>query len=125
MDAAKARRTAGIVALWVASVLLGVGFMILGSAKFSPPWPGMFANWGYPAWFTYPVGLVEVAGGALLLIPKTALPAALGLGLVMIGATATHVVHGEGNWIFTLILLAILSGIARARYLQRRGVTGR
>jgi uncharacterized membrane protein YphA (DoxX/SURF4 family) len=119
MDATKAIRFLGIAALWLITVLLGVGFVLGGLSKFSPPWPDMFSRWGYPVFFTYVVGTVEMVAGLLLLVPKTAWPAAATLCVVMLGATATHLVHGESNWSFTLILVVIFAAITTARYRLR------
>jgi uncharacterized membrane protein YphA (DoxX/SURF4 family) len=119
VDRNKAIRFTTTAVLWLLTALLGVGFVILGIGKFSPPWPEMFAGWGFPQRFVYVVGAVEVVAGLLLLIPKTALPAAAALGVVMVGATLTHLVHGERNWTFTVIVLGVLSGVAVARCRRR------
>ena len=40
---------------------------------------------GYPTWFLYVTGVIEVVGAILLLIPKTAVFGVLLLGATMIG----------------------------------------
>ncbi len=78
------------------TTLLGILYVLAGSAKFHPgsPWPEMFRGWGYPAGSHVIVGALEVAGGILLLVPRTARYAAYLLATIMTGAAATHIVHG-------------------------------
>lgn len=64
-----------------------------------------FERWGYPLWFMYLVGVIEVAGAALLLPARTRTLASAGLAAFMIGAVGTHVIHGEWG------MLAIASAI--------------
>ena len=70
-----------------------------------------FARWGYPAWAPTVVALAELAGAAMLLVPHVARRAAAGLGIVMVGAIATHLRHGE--WLAALVplVLVVLLGI--------------
>ena len=53
------------IAVTVLSVLLGVGFIFMfGGSKLIPGSNAgtieNFANWGYPAWFVYVTGIIEV-----------------------------------------------------------------
>lgn len=68
-----------------------------------------FERWGYPLWFMYLTGVIEVAGAALLLIARTRTLAARGLAMFMIGAVGTHVIHAEWGMLAiasTIMLLA-------------------
>ena len=61
--------------------------------------PEEFAAYGLPAWIIYVVGALKV-GGALCLItgiwfPFLVFPAALVIGLLMVGAVAMHVKIGD------------------------------
>ena len=86
----------GRVALWVCQAALALMFLGAGGAKFvRPMWPRMFERWGYPDHFYLIVGAVEVAAGLALLVPQLASPASLVLIVIMIGAGATHAMHGE------------------------------
>lgn len=51
-----------------------------------------FKNWGYPDWFHYPIGALELLGGIGLFLPKFRKWAALGIIGLMMGAVYTHVV---------------------------------
>ncbi|KAB2342166.1 DoxX family protein [Actinomadura rudentiformis] len=75
--------------LWAFQILLGL-FLIVASA--SPKFVGQkdavetFAKIGWGEWFMYVTGVVELAGGIGLLIPRLAGAAATGLVGLMIGA---------------------------------------
>ena len=62
------------------------------------------------------MGLAELLGSILLLIPRLVKFGAMLLIVVMAGATATHVPHREPQVITTLVLLALL---ALVLYLRR------
>jgi putative oxidoreductase len=77
---------------WLLTLLLCAMFLMAGSAKFTSGemWAGMFAGWGYPAWFAYFIGAVEVGAALALLVPALAAYAAAVIAVVMIGAAGTH-----------------------------------
>ena len=54
-----------------------------------------FQEWGYPIWFVFVVGAIEVAGAGLLLIPALRFYGALLLAADMLGATVTHLGPGR------------------------------
>ena len=80
--------------LWI---LLGLLFLAAGGAKLWNPaaHAEKFAHWGYPLWFVYATGLIEVVGGIGLFIPVGRLYGVLLLSMTMIGATVTHLRAGE------------------------------
>ena len=115
------------VGRWILQILLGVMFVLIGTAKFfEPSWASKFARWGFPPGFHLVIGALEVVGGVGLLVPAVASYAALGLIVIMIGASLTHLTHGEmarvGAPVPHMVLLAIVALIRRssARRLQRR-----
>ena len=65
-----------------------------------------FARWGYPPYFMYLTGVLEVAGAIGLLVRRVSALAALCLAGLMLGAIAPHLVHRE--W----AMLVLASGIA-------------
>lgn len=77
------------------SALLTLAFLVFGGMKFASPQQLLdnFSSWGYPSGSHYLVGLAEVSGAVGLFVRPLAKYAALGLGLLMIGAVATHVLH--------------------------------
>lgn len=104
-------KTKNLLVLLGTLVLVGIFFMF-GSGKFIEPdkWIDKFANWGYPAWFVFVAGSMELAGAIGLLIPVLRGPVGIGLTMFMIGAVGTHVVHNEIGMIF--VAGAILIGSA-------------
>ena len=110
-------RLAGTIGLWVLQVLLGALFVVLGAGKFADPtWQRNFARWGYPDGFYMVVGVLEALGGLMLFVPRLTSYAAAMLGIIMLGASLTHLVHGEMRRVAPpLVYLAVLAivGIAR------------
>ena len=70
----------------------------------------LFDKVGLGQWFRYFTGLLEVAGGIGLLIPRYAFYAAVLLAIVMVGAIITHVAVVGGSPAPAASLL-VLSGI--------------
>jgi uncharacterized membrane protein YphA (DoxX/SURF4 family) len=104
------------IAIWLLSGLLAFGFGFAGINKFRGQ--GMvraFRHWGYPDGFVYVIGALEMLLAAGLLIPRVAPYAAGGLMVIMLGATGTHLAHGESNWKVTVLLLALLTLLVLGR----------
>ncbi|MGK5683514.1 DoxX family protein [Actinoplanes sp. URMC 104] len=103
--------------LWGLQVFLGL-FMIVGSA--GPKLAGeatavqTFDDMGAATWFRYFIGVVELAGGAGLLVPRLAGPAAVGLALLMVGAAITQafILHGGALVLTPVVLFALFVFIA-------------
>jgi putative oxidoreductase len=74
-----------------------------------------FERWGYPLWFMYLAGVIEVAGAVLLLSARTRTLASAGLAAFMIGAVGTHVIHAE--WGMLVIASAIMLSAARVAWI--------
>jgi uncharacterized membrane protein YphA (DoxX/SURF4 family) len=85
------------LALYSVSAFLMIVFVNAGWPKFSDSsgWARAFASWGFPVWFRLLVGGIEVLGGVLLLVPRTAIYAAAALAIIMLGAMGTHIAHGD------------------------------
>ena len=103
--------------LWVLQALLGV-FMIVASA--APKLIGeatavqIFDDIGAGVWLRYFVGVVELAGGVGLLVPRLAGLAAVGLALLMVGAAFTQafILHGGALVITPVVLFVLFAAIA-------------
>ncbi|WP_433755852.1 DoxX family protein [Nocardia sp. CA-135398] len=82
------------VALWTVQILLALFFIIASAA---PKLLGAhaavesFDTIGWGQWFRYFTGLVELAGGIGLLVPRLTGPAAVGLTITMVCAALTQV----------------------------------
>ena len=109
------------IATWGLQALLAVAFLSIGFGKFGDAsWERSFVRWGYPAGSHLVVGGIEMAGGALLLVPRLSTYGALMLATVMLGAMATHAMAGQSPWrpaphLVLLLLLAWLRWPSRWR----------
>jgi putative oxidoreductase len=107
------------VFIWTVTSVLSFVIFLAGFPKLigGQDWAKNFELWGYPEWFRFFVGLVEVAGSILLLNQKTALFAAAVLMVVMAGATYTQIIFGEWvSWVIPLVLMALLASLVIARW---------
>src|SRR6266576_2658941 len=100
-----------LITLWTLSALVSLAFIAAGGAKLSgaPVMVELFSKVGVGQWFRYFTGLLEVAGGLGLLIPRYAFYAAALLAIVMVGAIIAHVSILGGSPAPSAALL-ILSG---------------
>ncbi|MDH5428304.1 MAG: DoxX family protein [Nitrospirota bacterium] len=99
-------------ALWV---VLGAMFIMAGGTKLlgSHSQVEHFAQWGYPLWFLYLTGLIEVGGGICLFIPRTQYYGIVILSITMIGAALTHLrAHEMNAFPVPLVLLGLLVTLA-------------
>lgn len=102
-------------------VLFTLNFTFLfvqhGYLKFDPEgfWgPAFLERWGYPVWFLYLIGALELAGGLAILVPRTASYGALVLATVMLGALVTRLIHGVSlddavSIIFNMVAMLLLA----------------
>jgi putative oxidoreductase len=111
---AAARSRGAGVALWTLQVLLGLMF-IVGSG--APKLFGegyavqIFEDLGTGQWLRFVIGVLEVAGGIGLLVPRLAGLAAACLVALMVGATAAQLFFlSEGFW-YTPVILGVLLGV--------------
>ena len=100
--------------------LLALIFIASGSAKLF----GLdfelqaFERWGYPLWFMYLTGLLEVVGGLAIAANILRKFAALGVTVLMIGAIGTHVLHQE--WPMLAVASSIfIMGVVYTRHLWK------
>lgn len=106
--------------LWALQGVLGV-FLVVASA--GPKLFGeanavqTFEDMGAAPWFRYLVGLLELAGGIGLLVPRLAGLAAVGLALLMVGAAVTQafILHGGALVLTPVVLFALFVFIAWGR----------
>ncbi len=82
-------------ASWAIRILVSIGFILASVGKLtkSERVIQMFQNWGYFDGFYLFIGVVELSFAVLLLIPRTSVYSAYVLIILMVGATATHLLH--------------------------------
>lgn len=88
--------------------VLAIIFLLSGGAKLAslPFEVEAFARWGYPLWFMYLTGVLELAGVIGLLLPRLSALAGACLAGLMVGAVLTHLVHAE--WPMLIIAASIM-----------------
>ncbi len=111
------------IALWIFQVLLALFFLFAGVMKFVMPVDQMTGQTGLPGWFFWFIGAVEILGGLGLVLPsllriKPGLTplAALGLVIVMIGATVLSLSGGIAAAAVPLLTGVLLAFVAYGRW---------
>jgi putative oxidoreductase len=101
-----------LITMWILSGLLALVFLGSGGAKLAgaAAMVELFDKVGRGQWFRYFTGLLEVAGGIGLLIPRYAFYAAGLLAVVMVGATIANLTV-LGISPAAPVVLLLLSGI--------------
>ena len=104
------RSTLWRVADWIFRILLGLAFLASGAQKLLgvEAMVEVFDQVGVGQWFRIVTGLLEVGGGLLLLVPRTAVYGAGLLAFVMVGAVAAHLGPVVGPPWPALVLLVLL-----------------
>lgn len=94
----------------VAAIAIAVYVGGGGAAKLAgiPYFHGSFAELGLPGWFGYFIGACEVLGAAALFVRPLRTAAALGLLVIMVGATGYHLVHTPPLLAVPAIVMALL-----------------
>jgi uncharacterized membrane protein YphA (DoxX/SURF4 family) len=116
-------------ALWIVQVLLALLFLFAGGMKLVIP-PDVLASMGspnqilLPGWFVRFIGVIEVLGalglilpGLLRIKPWLTPPAAAGLVVIMIGATAlTMAADGVAAGVVPLVVGLLAAFVAYGRW---------
>jgi uncharacterized membrane protein len=115
------------ILLWILQGLLALLFLFAGVSKFVIPYQKMIEMGPpnqiiFPAWFIYFIGVCEILGGLGLILPgifkirRGLTPlAALGLLIIMIGATVVTIipmgfVAAIGNIVIALLVAFVAYG---------------
>ena len=102
--------TIRVVTAWIAQILSAVIVFgaALGKLLGTPGWIERFRNWSYPDGFYLVIGVLELLGVIVLLVPRFAGRAAAGLLVIMLGAFLTHLIHGEGLAVVRPLIVIVL-----------------
>ena len=106
------------IGLWSLTMLLAALFLFVGMLKLTgaAPMVEQFTKFGLPSWFRLLVGLAEIVGAGLLIVPRTITIGAAGLGILMAGCVLLHFMSGEAAKslpAFGLIALLAIAGYVR------------
>ena len=106
-----------LITLWTLSGLVALAFLGAGGSKLAgaTAMVELFDKVGRGQWFRYFTGLMEVAGGIGLLIPRYAFYAASLLAVVMVGAIITHLTILNTSPAAPVVLLVLTGTIAWLR----------
>ena len=94
------------------SGLVGLAFLMAGGTKLAGVEMHVenFLRWGYPNWFMYVTGSVELLGAVLIVIPRTRFYGAVLLLATMVGAILTHIQANKIGAIPVPFVLLVLAG---------------
>jgi uncharacterized membrane protein YphA (DoxX/SURF4 family) len=93
-----------VIGDWALRGGIAVAFCVFGMEKFSDGmWVKMFAEIGWGQWFRYFTGVVEVAGGLMMLVPRLARVGGAVLAATMASAALimAFVLGKPGNSVFS------------------------
>ena len=110
--------------LGVALVFVGIGCEKVFPSRDSY-WVKVFTEIGFGLWFMYLTGTIQIIGGLLMIVPRTAVFGAALLACTMIGAILTHLFllnTGVGGAVFPAAFLALIVAAACRRFTDRSGV---
>lgn len=100
------------VGVWTVTIFLGAVFFLVGSGKIvqSAMWQERFATqWGLPPRLAIVIGLAEMTGAVLILLPRKAVYGGATIAMVMIGAAGTHLMAAE---FANVAVTGVLGGLA-------------
>lgn len=100
-----------LVAAWCLGAYFAWMYVRMGWVKFDPDgfWTVAFQRWGYPVWLRWLVGVIEVVGGILLLVPWMASYGAVAVAVVMVGALVTRI--GDARYVDVAWIAAYTIGL--------------
>ena len=106
------------ITTWVIQGLLALMIGGSGLSKLlQPRWIEVFATWGYPDYFVYLIGVLELVCGVALFVRPVMSYASIVCAAIMIGATTTHLIHaaGAGTIAAHIVIVSLLVAIAFVR----------
>ncbi|WP_411894252.1 DoxX family protein [Winogradskyella sp. A2] len=102
-----------IIISWILRGLVALGLLMasLGKLTNNPSVIEMFNNWGFPDRFYFIIGIIEITLAVLLLIPKTLKPSIIGIVVILIGASLTHIINDPLSQLIRPLIFFILVAI--------------
>lgn len=124
---AKAGWSGKTIALWVLRVLAAGIFLSAAAMKLSsqPQMVDEFATIGLGQGFRYLTGLLELAGGIAVLVPRVSPLGALLLLAVDAGAFVAQVAILHMDWIHTIVIGALLVAVIALQRPALKALIGR
>ncbi len=102
-----------IIAAWIDSIILSLIYLTVGIMKLIGTEMDIknFKDWGYPVWFRFPIGLIEMILGIGIFIPKYRLLTIYGVFIWTIAAVVTHIQAGQAELILYPMLFSLAAAI--------------
>jgi uncharacterized membrane protein YphA (DoxX/SURF4 family) len=104
---------------WLLSLYLAYEFALssIGNLTAKPKNIASFHTFGYPLWFMFLTGAIELLCALLVLVPRFAAYGAALIVCVMLGAIFSHATHAQYDkisWPATLAICALILALVRA-----------
>jgi len=111
-----------VIGAWALSMILCFLFLNLATPKLTGQagWMQRFQEWGYSSRFASGIGMLELLGAGLVLLPSLASYGAAILAVIMLGAIYTHLSTGLGSPAFAVQLLLLALALVALRYPDAR-----
>ncbi|MEM7126006.1 MAG: DoxX family protein [Chloroflexota bacterium] len=90
---------------------LAMGLSGVTKLMVHPDWVIEFNNFGYPIWFMYLIGILQVAAAIGLWISRTRFISAALIVVIMIGAAVSNAMVGKVEDIVVDVVLIALAGL--------------
>jgi putative oxidoreductase len=96
---------------WILAVILALAFIGAGITKLLGAEMQIknLESWGYPLWFRFPIGLIEIALAIGLVIPGFRKITVYGIFTWTIVAVITHLQAGQAKMIGTPIFFSVFA----------------
>jgi uncharacterized membrane protein YphA (DoxX/SURF4 family) len=98
---------------WILAGLIAFGFIFAGITKLAGAEMQIknLESWGYPLWFRFPIGFLELVFAVALLIPKYRKKTVYAVFAWTVAAVITHLQAGQANMIIAPILFSVLAAM--------------
>ena len=98
---------------WILSGLLAAGLIGAGGSKLAGAADQLhnLQSWGYPLWFRFPIGLVEIVLGIGLLMPAFRTLTLYGVFVWAVLAAITHLQAGQAAMLAGPAVFAVLAAL--------------
>ncbi|MEP7126699.1 MAG: DoxX family protein [Byssovorax sp.] len=100
-----------VIATWILSGLVALAMIGAGAMKLPGKMADEFIRLGFPGWFSYVAGVIEVAAGVLILIPKVAVVGAALTICTMVVAAGALIRVGEPNHIAPALIIGVMAAV--------------
>ena len=98
---------------WILAGFIAFGFLFAGITKLLGTEMQIknLESWGYPLWFRFPIGLLELVLAVTILIPKYRKLTIYGIFVWTVTAVITHLQASQAAMIVAPILFSIFGGV--------------